>query len=359
MRKITLTLTMLMLVSFQLSAQDDEGKKKLNIKPPKFNIGEKLGKLAGNIMTGKTAELEVVSIKMGMVCGIYPPEIKTSEVKFYPESTREGDFSAYISFFKMEGVGMLEIDGEVLCDGEPMGYVGLGSYAKVFNIPPSKPVNISVKTITGDEASFSLTTIPGVEIVTVNGETALPILDLDNDIELVYTNPPGSENTRIRVSLITDVMGARALNHFADFPVTKVGDAKVTIPKEALANPEIAGQLNAGQFNKGENWIIVERERIQTKDDYSSDQKVGQVATSEIKTTAYASLPVIVKGKQDEGIMATLKITGQSANKTLGYEFYKPNATTGIPMSKASKFGLVSFNMTANTFKEETEKSSS
>ncbi len=359
MKKSLLILMTLTLVIFQLSAQDDGAKKKLNIKPPKLNLGEKLGQLAGNLMTAKTAELEAVSIKMGMVCGVYPPEIKTSESKFYPEGTREGDYAAFITFLKMEGVGMLEIDGEVMCDGEPMEYVGLGSYVKVFNIPPSKPVNIQVKTITGDEASFTLKEIPGVDIITVNGETSLPILDLDNDIELVYFNPPGSENTRIRVSLITDVMGARALNHFADFPVNKIGEVKVTIPKEALANPEIAGQLNAGQFNKGENWIILEREKIQTKDDYGSEQNPGQVATSEIKTTAYASLPVIVKGKQDEGIMASLKITGNSPDKTLGYELYKPNATTGIPISKASKLGLVSFNMTANTFKEETKESTS
>jgi hypothetical protein len=350
-------LSLLCLVSLHISAQDNGGKKKF--KMPKMSLGEKLGDLTGNLLTGKTEELDVASTKMAFICGIYPPEIATSEAKYFPENTREGDFLASITFTKNEGVGMLEILGDVRSGGEPMEYVGMGSYTRAFALPPSEPVDIAIKTNTGDEASFVLTPIPGVEIATINGETALPILDLDEDIVLEYINPPGSEGTRIRVSLITDVMGARALNHFADFPVKDIGVVKVTIPKEALANPEIAGQMNVGQFNKGENWLIVEREKILTKDDYGSEQNPGDLSSSEIKIVSYASMPVIVKGKQDEGIMASLKVTGRSDDRSLGYEFYKPNAQTGIPMSSASRFGLVSFTMTANTFKEETETSTS
>ncbi|MFY0602177.1 MAG: hypothetical protein JXR03_21050 [Cyclobacteriaceae bacterium] len=344
------------MISLQLVAQDKQKKK---FKVPKMNLGEKLGNLTGNLLTGKAEELDLASAKVSFICGIYPPEIVTSESKYFPEGTREGDYFAAITFTKNEGVGMLEIVGEVTSGDKAMDYVGLGSYGKSFRNPPKGPVDINIKTTTGDEASFSLSGIPGVEIISINGEKALPILDLDEDIELEYYNPAGSEGTRIRVSMITDVMGARALNHFADFEVKESGNVKVTIPKEALANPEIAGQLNAGQFNKGENWLIIEREKILTKADYGSDQNPGDLSSSEIKIVAYASMSVIVKGKQDEGIMSSLKVVGQSDDKTLGYEFYKPNAQTGIPMSKASKFGLVSFTMSANTFKEETETSSS
>lgn len=357
MNKIIYT-TLAIFMALQSIAQDGE-KKKFGLKMPKMNIGEKLGNLTGNLMTGKTAELEAASAKLSFIAGVYPFEINTSESKYFPDGTQEGDYAASITFFKNEGMGLLEITGDVTIEGEPMEYVGMGSYLKVFKQKPAKPLSLKVKTTTGDEASFSLVTLPGVEIISVNGEQSLPILDLAEDIELEYYNPAGSEGTRIRVSLITDVMGARALNHFADFPVSKEGTVKVTIPKESLANPEIAGQLNTGQFNKGENWLIVEREKMVPKNEYTADQNPGQLSSSEIALKSYATMSVIVKGKQEEGIMSSLRVTGRSADKTLGYEFYKPNATTGIPLSKATKFGLVSFSMEARTFKEETNVSES
>ena len=354
MKKIA-AITLFFFCLFSLSAQDEKEKKKF--KMPKMNIGEKIGNLTGNLMTGKSDDLAEVSVKAGYICSVYPPEIATSEAKYFPKGTYEGDYMASITFFKQEGMGLYEIQGEVTCEGKPMEYVGMGSYLTRFAIPPVEPVEVKIKTTTGDEASFTLHPTPEIEILTVNGEQFLPILDLAEDIELEYYNPEGSEGTRVRVSLITDVMGARALNHFAEFVVAKPGNQKVTIPKESLANPEIAGQLNAGQFNKGENFLIIEREVITGKEKYGADQNPGEIPTSELKTVSYASIPVIVKGKQDEGIMASLKVRARTEDKTLGYEFYKPNATTGIPFSKASKFGLVSFTMSASTFKQESETS--
>ncbi|MEP5610953.1 MAG: hypothetical protein ABJP45_01825 [Cyclobacteriaceae bacterium] len=335
-----------------------EKKKKFGLKVPKVRLGEKIGKLAGNLMTGKTDDLSLVSVKNNFICGIYPPEIKTSEIKFFEKGLYEGDYIVSISFLKQEGIGMLELQGEVTVEGEPMEYVGLGSYAKSFGYPLMHPVVVRIKTESGDEASFTYNPIPKIEFVSVNGETALPILDMDEDIELVYYNPPGAENTKVKLSLITDVAGARALNHFAEFKSGKEGEVTVTIPKESLASPEIAGQLNAGNFNKGENYLILERELITNKDNYGPEQQVGKIATSDISVKSYTAMPVIVKGKQDGGLLVSLKVSGKSENKTIGYDLYKPNATTGIPFSQATKFGLVSFTMSASTYKRESETSS-
>lgn len=355
MKRYSILLLMLF-ITLSLFAQDD-GKKKFSIKAPKLNIREKIGTLAGNLMTGKTAELEAASAKFTYISGVYPTEINTSGSKFFPKGTVEGDYMTMVTFFKEGGMGMLEIQGEVLCNDEPMEYVGLGSYLKRFDYPPEQSPVISVKTNTGDQASFVMNEVKTIDIISVNGETTLPILDLSEDIELEYYNPEGSEGTRIRVSLITDVAGARTLNHFADFPVTKTGTIKVTIPKESLANPEIAGDLNAGQFNKGQNWLIVEREQLTVKENYTADQDPGQLASSELTATSYASMPVIVKGKQEEGVITSLRVAAKSQDKTLGYDFFKPNATSGIPLSRASKFGLISFTMAASTYKRESESS--
>ena len=357
--KRVLHLLILLLLTLSALAQDTgKKKKKMSFKVPKLNIGEKIGKLSGNLMTGKTDILSEASSIITLTCGIYPPEIKTSESKYFPEGTTEGDFIISSTFTKAAGMGLLEITGDVKADGQPMEYVGLGSYLRVYKRPTSEPINLTVKTTTGDEASFMVSAIPGVEIISVNGEQSLPILDMDEDIELVYFNPAGSEGTRIRVSLVSDVMGARALNHFADFDVKEMGEIKVTIPKEALANPEIAGQLNAGNFKNGENWLIIERKKSLPSSKYGAEQKPGSLSSSEIQMVSYATMPVIVKGKQDDGLVASLRVTGRSADRKTGYDFYKPNATTGIPFSKASKFGLTSFTMTANTFKQESKTTS-
>ena len=352
-------LILLAILCFTLTSYAQDDGKKFKIKKPKFNIGEKISKLTGSLMTGKTSDLSAVSVKSSYVCGMYSPSIETSEVKFFKGKLREGDYVLAITFMKQEGVGLFEILGTVTANGEPMEYVGLGSYGRIFEIPPTGPVKIEIETETGDKASFLYEPIAEIEFISVNGEAALPVLDMEEDIELVFYNPPGTEGTDVRVSLITDVMGARALNHFAEFKVKTAGEMKVTIPKEALANPEIAGQLNMGNFNKGENHLIIEREVILPKNQFSTNQNPNKIPTAEIKRSAYATMPVIVKGKQDGGLVVALKVTGKSADKSIGFDFTKPNANTGIPLSKASKFGLVSFTMDAVTYKRETEKEES
>lgn len=349
-----------MIAGLLTAIHGQEKKKRFSMpKIPKVKLGEKIGKLAGNMMTGKTDDLAMVSVKNNFICGIYPPEIKTSEIKFFDNDVYEGEYLASVTFMKQEGMGMLELEGEVLCEGEPMEYVGLGSYVHNFGGPAWYPVRIDITSKNGDQASFMYNPIPEIEFVSVNGETSLPVLDMEKDIEIVYYNPPGAENTRVNVSLITDVAGARALNKFADFKSGADGQVTVTIPKEALANPEIAGQLNAGNFNKGENHLILERELITDSEDYKSEQNPGKVASSDITVKSYAAMPVIVKGKQDGGLLVALKVSGRSADKSIGFDFYKPNAQSGIPISKAQNFGLVSFTMSASTYKRESNTSSS
>ena len=355
MKYIFLTLCFLapFLQAFGQEDGSDKPKKK------KFNLMEKIGDVAGNLMTGKTKTLEGVVIKANYINGVYSTDINTTEAKYFPNGAREGDHMLFITFFKNDGAGLLELQGEVTIDGEQLEYFGLGSYGRHYLYPPTAPVVLKIKTELGDEASFTFNPIQDIEIISVNGESALPIIDLAEDIELEYYNPPGSEGTTIKVSLLTKVMGVRALNHFADYKVTKPGNVKVTIPKEALSNPEIAGQLNTGNFDKGDNYFILEREVKTDKDGFGSNQVPGKVAAVELFTRNFASFPVIIKGKQEEGIMTELKVRAQSPDKSLGYSFYKPNATTGIPISKASRFGLVSFTMEASTYKRDVNESSS
>ena len=359
--KRCIVLLSLCMLSFAVVAQDGDQKKErkgFSIKKPNLRIGEKIGNLAGNLMTAKTADLSLTVLKTSMICGIYPPEIKTSEAKYFPDNTQAGDFFVGVTFMKQAGIGMYQILGDVTCDGQPMEYVGLGSYSTHFPNGIQHAKTIQVTTETGQSASIVVKPVAGVQIVSINGDNSLPILDMEEDIVLQYFNPAGAENTRIRVSLITDVAGARALNHFADFPAGEQGLQSITIPAASLASPEIAGALNAGNFNKGENFLIIEREVITERDQMGSEQQLDQVATAEIKVRAYDAKPVIIKGKQDGGLLVSLRVNGETPNG-VGFDVYKPNASTGIPFDMASAMGLVSFSMTGDTYNSESSESSS
>ncbi len=359
MNRSAISLLLALLISFGATAQLKIKKPKIK-KPKKLNIMEGIGNLTGNLMTGKTDRLDNVSVKINYVSGMYSPDIKTTEGKYIPDDVLEGDHLVYASFFKQEGMGLLELkNGTVLVNGEPTTYHGLGSYGYYFNAIPGEPVQLEFQSENGDQASFKLYPTEGIEILSVNGESALPILDLDKDIEVEYYNPPGTEGTTVKVSLLTKVMGVRAFNHFADFKVKETGNVKVTIPKEALANPEIAGQMNVGNFDQGENYLIMEREVLTSREEFDEHQDPGVIPSMEIFSRSYASFPVIVKGKQEDGLVVSLKVRGQTEDKTLRYDFYKPSANTGIPFSKASKFGLASFTMEARTFSQETDESTS
>jgi hypothetical protein len=344
----------MVVISFSAHAQDEGEKKKKSGKG--MNIGERMGKFAGDLLTSKTAELEVAVAKPIYYCGVFPMSVGTTAAKLMPENTVEGDHIISISFFKNEGAGLYKIKGDVLLNGVPMEYVGVGSYLLKSSEPFVNP-KIEIKTETGDHAVLVVKAIPEIKLLKVNGETSLPVLDVAEDLEIEISNPEGAENTRIKVSLLADIMGVRSFNHFGDFESGPAGVRKIKIPKQALANPEVAGQMGAGNYNKGENLLLIERILITENDKLGADQDKGQLHSAELQSVSCASMPVIVKGRQEGGLNLSLKVTGNTGNA--GFDFYKPNATTGIPLSQASAFGLTSFTLDGKTFREESFSSSS
>jgi hypothetical protein len=348
-------LFLLLFVTFSSFAQDEEEDKKKK-SGKKMNIGERLGKFAGDMLTSKTAELEVAVAKPIYYCGVFPMSVGTTAAKLMPDNTVEGDHIISISFFKNEGAGLFKIKGDVLLNGEPMEYVGVGSYLAKSSEPFVNP-KIEIKTETGDHAALVVKAIPEIKLLKVNGEGSLPVLDVSEDLEIEIFNPEGAENTRIKVSLLADIMGVRSFNHFADFESGPAGVRKIKIPKQALANPEVAGQMGAGNYNKGENLLLIERMLVTENDKLGAEQDKGQLHSAELLSVSCASMPVIVKGRQEGGLNLSLKVTGTTGSA--GFDFYKPNATTGIPLSQASTFGLTSFTLDGKTFREDVFSSSS
>ena len=113
-----------------INKQAQEEKKKKGL-----NLGERVGKMTGDLLTSKTADLKLVVAKPTYYYGVFPLSVNTSASKLMPDDMVEGDRVVSISFFKNEGAGLYKIKGDVLCNGKPMEYIGVGSYMTHSSIP--------------------------------------------------------------------------------------------------------------------------------------------------------------------------------------------------------------------------------
>lgn len=346
-----IALTLLLTIS--ICGQETE-KKKFKFKKPNLNLREKLGDLAGNAMTGKTEDLGLTAPVVTLTTGIYSPDTKTSETKYYPENVVEGDQMIAITFMKNSGMGMMQIKGDVNYSDIPMEYVGLGSYMHVFDKPVDGPRSINVTTETGQQASYTLFPVPTIEIIEINGDATFPIVDLTEDLRLKVSHSPKAEGTVVKVGILADIAGARAVNYFAEFKAT---DKEIVIPKESFSNLEYSGKLNTGQIDKGLTYLVVTREKIMEESEIEAENKTGVATGVKFQSQSHGSKQILVKGKQENGVITEVRFSGRYKDK-LSYSISKPNARTGLPLSRASKFGLASLTLNGRTYKKETVQGS-
>lgn len=314
-----------------------------------MKLGEKLGKLTAKLMTSKTSNLSEAAVLVHHINGMHTMEARISGQEMYPEDFQEGDRAVGIFFTKNDGLGMLNIDGSITCDGKELTSTGLGFYMLELEEGDMDPKTINVETVTGDKATFTIQPVPSVRVLSVNGATSNAEVDLSKDIELVLENGPGHEGTLLKVALVTDVVGARGFNYFAEIASTD----KVIIPREALSNPTISGSAKGvGNYNQGENYLVVERL-------VKAPANKQSTAAAELQSHAYGSMKVNVTGKQAESVYGSIKVKDKIATSmgNLNLEAYKPNATTGAPMSQGSRFAVASLSVRGSLFKQEVDES--
>ncbi len=314
-----------------------------------LKIGEKFGKIAAKLMTAKTANLGEAAVLVNHVNGMYTMEARISGQEMFPEDFQEGDLAVSIFFSKAGGLGMLNIDGTVTCEGKELTSTGMGFYMLELEAGDLAPKTVNVETITGDKASFTIKPVPSVKLVSVNGSTSNADVDISKDLELVLENGPGHEGSLLKVALVTDVAGARGFNYFAEFTSTD----RVLIPKEAFSNPTISGSVKgAGNYNQGENYLVIER-YVQAPSDKQS------TAAAELQSKAYGSMKVNVSGKQEESVYGSTNVKGKIDNPSgvINFQASKPNASTGAPFSQGSKFAVSSLSVRGVLFKQEVDES--
>lgn len=345
---ITLLFSCFLLLSF---AQD---KSKFNLKDRGLKVRENLGKAVLKVMTSKTDDLGLISAKVQYIAGMYPLYTEASDVSYYPESFEEGDHAISIIFLKNEGIGVYELEGTVTHNGQPMLYLGGGAYMIEVDPTDHSEKVIEVRSSSGKSATVKVNYIPEIEITKVKGEESLPVLDLADDLTFEYAPYFGDEKSEIRLAMMTDVAGARGWNQFQTL---KEKEGEIKVPHESYANTQISSSAaNSVQFNEGNNFLLAERRRIIESADIADK---GDFANLEIQSIAYHAMPVIVKGKVDKRDASYIFMRqGLHFDKgELEIEMSKPNAVTGIPLSKASRFGLVSLAVSGTTLKTTTTES--
>ncbi len=302
------------------------------------------GKLAGRLLTQKTADLSNSAVSVYFIRNMYPPETNTVETEYFDKNDwRPGANVVVVTLFKRKGIGMYSVDGKVTMNGEEMPYLGNGAYGKWLDKNDLTPKTVQITTSTGKVYTFTVSPPPPIEIISVNGKTDNIEVNLNQPLRLEMRSPNADENTEFSVALIHKVMGVRT---FMENGIFKYRD-QITIPAAMWRN-----SLNPIGPIKGANYLRVERFQV-------NPAIVPGVGAAQVVGTAIDCVPVTVTGELKTTLIGTLADQGIKVQKTIENEgretkidLYKPNAFWGRPLSKGKKFALVSFSVRATKLKQ-------
>ncbi|MEK7433867.1 MAG: hypothetical protein AABZ74_12090 [Cyanobacteriota bacterium] len=295
-----------------------------------------IGKMVADSLTENTNSIKNLALKAYYVNNLYPTETNTTSLDYSGSNWKEGKSAVTISLLKKTGLGLYKLNGEILVNGDPVKYIGAGSYTKYLDEFENKPQIVTIKSKSGEESSITIDPPKSVKLLSINGEKENPEIDLSSDLELEFDNFNNLEkDEKIKVSLLMDVLGVREFVDIGIFKPVK----KLKIPNAALKNLSVtASASGVAEINSGKNFLRVERYKVKK-------EKPLIIPVSQSVSMSWSTMPVILKGKtiQNRGI----KIEGFSKNTQDGlrYNFFKPNAFYGKPFSKAKKLALTSLSV--------------
>lgn len=309
-----------------------------------------LGKLAGNLMTQSTTDLQACGTTVYYISNLYPPSVKSTEVSYMGEAWKEGRSTISVMNFKKHGIGFYKIDGVVAVDGTPMQHVAFGAYSKLIDSGDAAPKKITIETKTGQKAEFTIKPTFPVRIKSINGKTEGAEVDVTQDLVLELENPKGSERTMYKVSMLMDLMGTTS---FVDVVVCRSAD-KIVIPHQAFVNAQVVASsdqaigTSIASFREGASWLRIERYEHDLTPNAGTGGYQGISASWDTK-------PVTVKGKSPS--KSNVQVTGEE--KGFSFNVNKPNAYYGRALSMGKKFALASFSVRGTIFHQDVKSSTS
>ncbi|MCB0278958.1 MAG: hypothetical protein KDD94_05625 [Calditrichaeota bacterium] len=299
-----------------------------------------IGKLVGGLLTQSTDNLADVSMISQYIGNVYPKEVGTVEMDYFGDIWETGSSFVAVNFLKREGVGMYKIDGLVKVNGQMVEHTANGAY--VVKVPKQDSYSIEVETVTGQKSSFELKPTYPIKIKSINGGS--DIVDMNKDLVLELENPPGSEKTGIKVSLLADVAGITTWTEIGNYKSMN----KLIIPAKTFQNPAMANTIITS-VRTGPSYLNVERFRI-------GDEKAPNTGASLMLSKSLDTRAVQVSEPDD----TFNNISVVEEINDFKVDLSKPNAYMGRPFSTGKTFAISSFAVRATKLTQQrTDVSSS
>ncbi len=299
-----------------------------------------IASVAGNIMTGSTADLSTVVPLVYRNANTYPKSLGTIGAKIIPNWGDGGDLVT-ISFTQRAGAMMSKIDGTVTVDGKPADYATAGVYSSM--VPTKNGTRrVEVTTTSGQQAGFTIPAPRGsLRVTSINGQPNPTTLDLTKDVTIQLAGVIPGDTSQIVVKVITSVFGLR---EFYDAYYARPGTT-ITVPAAAFRNINIApGNVKAGA-NLNDSYLLVSRERWENAIDATGAFAGMQVFTSESDGRVFKASPSV---EMNTGF--TTKAELSLPGGKLEYSLFKPGAFASRPITQATNVAVMSFAARGKTY---------
>ena len=292
----------------------------------------------GGAMTGttkSTADLDAVEPMVYFMNNLVSKEAGTMDQDFFNGWTKGGDFVG-VMFLPKDKAFFYTIDGDVLFDGAKAAYQSTGLYTQAYASP--KPARVlELQTGSGQKAKFTLQARKNpIKLVSVNGKFAGAEVDMTKDFTIQLQNFSTAPGSLIKLQITGQTIGLRAWYDLGYFKPA----ASVTIPGYIIKHAAAKGINFKNTFLQ-----VSDAELLQAKDEaghYKEPLRYWSGASS--------ALPVKVVNEQKLFDGFTVKDERKLPAGKMTVEFTKPNATSSMPFSMATKIAASTFAVKGTTY---------
>ena len=300
-----------------------------------------IASVAGNVMTGSTADLGTVVPLVYRVSNTWPKSLGTMGTKIIPNWGEGGGDMVTMTFTQRLGAMMSKIDGTVTVDGRPADYATMGVYSSLAPATAGTR-RVEVTTTTGQKAGFTIPAPHGtLRITSINGQANPETIDVTKDVTIQLAGVTAADTSPIVVKVITSVLGLR---EFYDAYYVRPG-ATVTVPAAAFRNLNIApGNVKAGA-NLNDSYLLVSRERWENALQATGAFAGMQIMTSESDGRLFRASP---SADMNTGFTAKAELSLPGGK--LEYSLFKPGAFASRPITQATSIATISFAVRGKTY---------
>ena len=299
-----------------------------------------IASVAGNVMTGSTADLNTVVPIVYRVSNLWPKSTGTMLTKLVSNWGDGGDMVT-ISFTQRLGAMMSKIDGTVTVDGRPADYATMGVYSSMA--PATKSTRrVEVTTTSGQKAGFTIPAPRGtLRITSINGQANPETIDVTKDVTITLAGVTAADTSLIVVKVITSVLGLR---EFYDCYYVRQAPT-ITVPAAAFRNLNIASSNVKAGANLNDSHLLVSRERWEEVQNATGSFVGLQVMTSESDSRMFRASPA---AEMNTGFTAKAELSLPGGK--LEYALLKPGAFSSRPISQATNLATISFAVRGKTY---------